>query len=192
MISNDIGKPVILDPIGASITGVFGSGVFVGSGKMNERIVYKYNDIYGTPKYYLVHAGRMNGARNIVFNNGQLIVDGVIQQTNGVDVRIDRIDSYAFSFSDTVNYITVKGSVEVSVNAFWYIGEQLQFIDLIDADITKVAVNGKDYAFASMPRCPIYVKAAQLTQWKDKFSFIADWFLPEDKKPAIPQPQPNP
>jgi hypothetical protein len=172
LLYNDVGDPKILNRVGAS---KFGSGVFVGSGKMEQYVVRKETvglDDDGDPiiSYILVHAGRMGGAGSIIFNNGELLLgdlgneqiaefedeDGIIK-----DVQVDKIDGYAFSYSDTVYYIKIAGNVAVGINAFYLIGEQLQWIDLTLAIVSLVdaqTINGLgEYAFAFMPRCPLYV-----------------------------------
>jgi hypothetical protein len=193
MTSNNIGNPEILDLVSQATSPQtpypFGVGVFMGSGKMQEYVLYKYTDNETLPDddpvYTLVHAGRMNGGSNIVFDNGDLIIDGVaVKDDEGENVKVIGIDSYAFSFSDTVNYITVKGDINVAANAFYLIGEQLQYVDMTDAVMNSVYRINELHAFADMPRCPIYVKATELAAWRNRFPVVADWF--EVKKPALP------
>jgi hypothetical protein len=109
-------------------------------------------------------------------------------------VYVDVIDGYAFSYSDTVYYIKIGDGVAVNANAFYLIGEQLQHIDLTEADVELFYNKPSDvdgsavHAFAVMPRCPLYVKSRDFYIPTDgsKGDFIFD------EKEGIYKPTPIP
>jgi hypothetical protein len=199
MVWNDVGRPEIINNVVN-----FGSGVFMGSGKIMNVIVRNYYNDNNEWVNTLIHAGQTNGANKIAFVSitvpitdaalpaghftgaesekvkiGVIMIEVDNSGTAAWEILLDEEDKYilvdtiasnAFAFAEIVNYIKIGSNVTVQNDAFFMLGEQLQYIDLTDANRSNISVNAADHAFNAMSFCPLYVKDSELTAWKSQFA----------------------